>query len=75
MSCLFNKGFDIETALKKCKYYDPKFEFTLRYSKEEAKKDYYLTLKYVESFEKQFCSEKSLVRMIKSCILSFFYGT
>ena len=55
LSPLFNWWFNANAALKKCKYYHPEFELAKRFKPAEAKKDYYLTLKYLESFERQFC--------------------
>ena len=36
-------------------YYDPNFRITQKYPPDEALMDYYLSLKYIESFERQFC--------------------
>lgn len=55
LSPLFNWWFNANAALKKCKFYHPEFELAKRFKPAEAKKDYYLTLKYLESFERQFC--------------------
>lgn len=71
---LFNGGFDMDRALEKCKYYNRKFKLTRRYEPEEAKADYFLTLKYVESFERQFCSGNSLVGRIKGFMSNLLYG-
>ena len=46
---------NISKLLEKHKYYSPSFKITEKYSKEEAIRDYYLSLLYLESFEKQFC--------------------
>lgn len=64
LSPLFNWWFNVNAALKRCKYYNPDFELAKRLKLAEAKKDYYLTLKYLESFERQFCdiSKQSLLK-------------
>lgn len=46
---------DYEKLCKACMYYDPEFRYTEKYPREEAVLDYYLSLKYIESFERQFC--------------------
>lgn len=70
LSPLFSRWFNVNAALKKCKYYHPDFELAKRFKPAEAKKDYYLTLKYLESFERQFCdiSEQSLLKKLMSLL-------
>jgi len=46
---------NISNLLEKRKYYSSSFRITGKYCKEEAIRDYYLSLLYLESFEKQFC--------------------
>lgn len=55
LGALFEDGFDCEKELINCKFYSPNFRITGKYSYDEAVRDYYLTLKYIESFESQFC--------------------
>ncbi len=55
LSALFEPDFDCGAAVKKCKYYSPDFMLTQKYPPDEAVRDYYLTLLFIESFEKQFC--------------------
>lgn len=55
LGALFQKEFDCSKELEKCKYYSTDFRLTGKYSYEEAIRDYYLSLLYLESFEKQFC--------------------
>lgn len=57
LGSLFPEGFDCSTKLEESKYYSPDFKLTGKYSHEEAVRDYYLSLLYLESFEKQFCDE------------------
>lgn len=52
---LMDENINYEELCKKCKYYNPDFRYTQKYSKKEAVMDYYLTLQYIESFERQFC--------------------
>lgn len=60
LSPLFGKRFDVDSSLRKCKYYHPGFELTNLFAEAEAKRNYYLTLKYLESFERQFCNNSRL---------------
>ena len=55
LSALFEENENIAGLLHKNKFYDPNYRLTQKYSEEEAMMDYYLTLSYVESFERQFC--------------------
>lgn len=55
LSTLFSDDFDCVSEMKKCKYYSEEFLLTQKYSHEEALRDYYLSLLFLESFEKQFC--------------------
>lgn len=55
MSALFEDGFDCMAAAAHCRYYSSSFSLTRKYEPEEAARDYYLTLLYLESFENQFC--------------------
>jgi len=55
MSALFEDGFDCMAAAARCRYYSSSFSLTRKYEPEEAARDYYLTLLYLESFENQFC--------------------
>ena len=55
---LMDAGTDYEELCKTCRYYDPEFRYTEKYSKKEAVMDYYLSLKYIESFERQFCDHE-----------------
>lgn len=55
LAALFEKPVNMSRMLEKCKYYDANYKLTQKYSKEESMMDYYLTLKYIESFERQFC--------------------
>lgn len=55
---LMDAGMDYEELCKTCRYYDPEFRYTEKYSKKEAVMDYYLSLKYIESFERQFCDHE-----------------
>lgn len=52
---LMDAGTDYEKLCKTCRYYDPRFRYTEKYPEKEAVMDYYLSLKYIESFERQFC--------------------
>ena len=54
LSTLFPDDFDC-AEMKKCKYYSEDFILTQKYNHEEALRDYYLSLLFLESFEKQFC--------------------
>lgn len=45
----------LEKAIMNSKYYDPSFRITEKYSYDEALMDYWLSLKYIDSFERQFC--------------------
>lgn len=56
---LIDKNKDYETLCKKSIYYDPAFRYTKKYPREESVVDYYLSLKYIESFERQFCDESA----------------
>lgn len=55
LKALFDPGFDIEKGIRESKYYDPDFRTTKRFPPGETFMDYYLSLKYIESFERQFC--------------------
>ncbi len=55
LQALFFEDFDCSQKLEQCKYYSSNFKLTKKYGHEEAVKDYYLSLLYLESFEKQFC--------------------
>ena len=57
MAALFDESFDAIGSAKKMKYYDNNFKLTEKYPHDEAAYDYYLTLLYLESFEKQFCDK------------------
>lgn len=55
LGSLFPDGFDCSTKLEGRKYYSTDFKLTGKYSHEEAARDYYVSLLFLESFEKQFC--------------------
>lgn len=55
LSALFPENFDINHEIKKCKYYSKDFMISKKYDQEESLRDYYLSLLFLESFEKQFC--------------------
>ena len=55
LASLFPEGFDCAAELSKRIYYSPDFMLTEKYDFDEAVRDYYLSLLYLESFEKQFC--------------------
>ena len=55
---LMDEGTDYEGLCRDSRYYDPSFRYTEKYSKKEAVMDYYLSLKYIESFERQFCDDE-----------------
>lgn len=55
LQALFPDDFDCSKAITKCKYYSKDFILTQKYDREEAIRDYYLSLLFLESFEKQFC--------------------
>ena len=55
LAALFEDGYDCKEKLKNCKFYDPFFRITQKYTPQEAEYDYYLSLLYLESFEMQFC--------------------
>ena len=57
LSALFDSDVDILENIKSCKYYSENFRITEKYPRDEALRDYYLSLLYIESFEKQFCDE------------------
>lgn len=57
LSALFSPDDDILENIKRCKYYSEDFRITEKYPRNEALRDYYLSLLYIESFEKQFCDE------------------
>ena len=56
---LMDKGKDYEMLCKKSKYYDSTFRFTEKYPRQESIMDYYLSLQFIESFERQFCDERT----------------
>ena len=56
LSTLFSDKFDCEREIQKCKYYSEKFMLTQKFDRDEALRDYYLSLLFLESFEKQFCN-------------------
>ncbi len=45
----------LENSIMDSKYYDSNFRLTEKYSYDESLMDYWLSLKYIESFERQFC--------------------
>lgn len=55
LASLFPEGFDCAAELSKRIYYSPDFMLTEKYDFDETVRDYYLSLLYLESFEKQFC--------------------
>lgn len=57
LSALFDSDVDILENIKSCKYYSEDFRITEKYPRDEALRDYYLSLLYIELFEKQFCDE------------------
>jgi len=57
LCALFENSKDVTRNIEKCKFYSKDFRITEKYSPDEAVMDYYLTLKYLESFERQFCDE------------------
>lgn len=56
---LMDEGKDYEMLCKKSKYYDSTFRFTGKYPRQESIMDYYLSLQFIESFERQFCDERT----------------
>ena len=56
---LMDKGKDYEMLCKKSQYYDSAFRYTEKYPHEESIMDYYLSLLFIESFERQFCDERT----------------
>lgn len=56
MDALFEEGYDVVGNMKKSPYYEADYHITQKYPREEAERDYYLTLAYVESFQKIFCN-------------------
>lgn len=57
LASLFPEGFDCSAKLEKRKYYSADFKLTGKYTHKEAVRDYYVSLLYLESFEKQFCDK------------------
>lgn len=57
LASLFPEGFDCSAELEKRKFYSADFKLTGKYDHQEAIRDYYLSLLYLESFEKQFCDK------------------
>ena len=57
MAALFDDKTDYARQARKFRFYDPGFEITRRFPPDEARRDYYLTLAYLESFCKQFTDE------------------
>lgn len=55
LEALFETNGDIAAAMKKSPFFSEEYHITEKYPREEAERDYYLTLKYVELFKKRFC--------------------
>ena len=55
LCALFDSSFDGLQAAKQMRYYSDSFHLSQKYEKREASLDYYLSLCYLESFERQFC--------------------
>lgn len=55
LSSLVDPSFDCTAAVQRMKYYSKDFKITGKYERREAELDYYLSLRYLESFERQFC--------------------
>lgn len=55
LSALFPEGLDCELEVRNCKYYSGDFMLTKKFDGGESLRDYYLSLLFLESFEKQFC--------------------
>ena len=56
LSPLFPEDHDCLAQAQNTAFYDPDFRITQKYSREEAVRDYLLSLLYLESFQRQFCS-------------------
>lgn len=56
LSTLFPDDFECKHKIKKCKYYSESYMLTKKFDYDEALRDYYLNLLFLESFEKQFCN-------------------
>lgn len=56
---LIDKRKDYEMLCKNSIYYDSTFRYTEKYPPDESVMDYYLSLQYIESFERQFCNERT----------------
>lgn len=56
LCAMFPPSFDCLAEARRLKYYSDDLRITQKYDLEEARSDLYLTLRFLESFEKQFCS-------------------
>lgn len=55
LDALFEEGTDVRREMRRSPFYSEDFRITQKYPREEAEKDYYLTLIYLETFQKLFC--------------------
>ena len=55
LCALVDPSFDAISAAKKLRYYSDAFRITEKYERREAELDYFFSLKYLLSFERQFC--------------------
>lgn len=55
LEALFEGDFDCLKAAEKSRFFDEEYRLTQKYGIKESIRDYYLSLCYLESFEKQFC--------------------
>ncbi len=55
LEALFEADFDCLKASEKSRFFDDEYRLTQKYGVKESIRDYYLSLCYLESFEKQFC--------------------
>ena len=57
MAALFDADFDCMSEARRFRFYDPDFVITRRFPPDEARRDYYLTLAYLDSFYRQFIDD------------------
>lgn len=55
LTAMFSSVSKVEQMVTGAKFYDPCFRITGKYGRDEALIDYLLSLKFIESFERQFC--------------------
>lgn len=58
LESLFEERHDTLLSAKKCKFYKDDFIISKKFVREEAIRDYYVTLRFLESFESQFCDKE-----------------